>query len=110
MPGSGSPTVRQRMLGNELRQARLRLGLSGDQVASRLGWSAAKVSRIETARIALRGEDLAALLDLLEISGDQRQKLLGLHRDAARKGWWEDYQDSLPQELTTYLGLEAEAT
>jgi transcriptional regulator with XRE-family HTH domain len=110
MPGSGSPTVRQRMLGTELRQARLRLGLSGEHVAGRLNWSAAKVSRIETARIGLRESDLEALLDLYKISGDQRQKLLALQRDAARKGWWEDYQDSLPQELTTLLGFEAEAT
>ncbi|MCT9932110.1 helix-turn-helix domain-containing protein [Planotetraspora sp. A-T 1434] len=110
MPDHGSPTVRRRRLGQELRRLRERADLTGEQVASRLGWSAAKVSRIETARTAPRGADVEALLVIYMVDSDQRQELLSLHRDAARKGWWEDYRDSLPKEYTTFLGLEAEAT
>lgn len=44
------------------------------------------------------------------VDSDQRQELLALHRDASRKGWWEEYRDSLPKEYATFLGLEAEAT
>ncbi|WP_055479012.1 helix-turn-helix domain-containing protein [Sphaerimonospora mesophila] len=109
MPGHGSPTVRRRRLGQELRRLRERAELTGDQVAARLGWSAAKVSRIETARTSPRESDIEALLVIYMVDSDQRQELLALHRDANRKGWWEEYRDSLPKEYTTFLGLEAEA-
>jgi transcriptional regulator with XRE-family HTH domain len=105
-----SPTVRRRRLGQELRRLRERAELTGDQVAARLGWSAAKVSRIETARTSPRRADVEALLVIYVVDSSQRQELLALHRDATRKGWWEDYRDSLPKEYTTFLGLEAEAT
>ncbi|WP_405088141.1 helix-turn-helix domain-containing protein [Microbispora sp. NBC_01389] len=110
MPEHGSPTVRRRRLGQELRRLRERAGMTGDQVATRLGWSAAKISRIETARTSPRESDVEALLVIYMVDSRQRQELLALHRDATRKGWWEDYRDSLPKEYTTFLGLEAEAT
>ncbi|MEU7881948.1 helix-turn-helix domain-containing protein [Microbispora bryophytorum] len=110
MPEHGSPTVRRRRLGQELRRLRERADLTGDQVAVRLGWSAAKISRIETARTSPRTSDVEALLLIYMVDSRQRQELLALHRDATRKGWWEDYRDSLPKEYTTFLGLEAEAT
>ncbi|MEV4456719.1 MULTISPECIES: helix-turn-helix transcriptional regulator [unclassified Microbispora] len=110
MPEHGSPTVRRRRLGQELRRLRERADLTGDQVAARLGWSAAKISRIETARTSPRTADVEALLVIYMVDSGQRQELLALHRDATRKGWWEDYRDSLPKEYTTFLGLEAEAT
>lgn len=110
MPEHGSPTVRRRRLGQELRRLRERADLTGDQVAARLGWSAAKISRIETARTSPRTTDVEALLVIYMVDSRQRQELLALHRDATRKGWWEDYHDSLPKEYTTFLGLEAEAT
>ncbi|ETK34458.1 helix-turn-helix transcriptional regulator [Microbispora corallina] len=110
MPDHGSPTVRRRRLGQELRRLRERADLTGDQVAARLGWSAAKVSRIETARTSPRRADVEALLLIYMVDSSQRHELLALHRDAARRGWWEEYRDSLPKEYTTFLGLEAEAT
>nr|WP_205830272.1 helix-turn-helix transcriptional regulator [Microbispora sp. CL1-1] len=97
-------------MGQELRRLRERADLTGDQVAARLGWSAAKISRIETARTSPRTSDVEALLVIYMVDSRQRQELLALHRDATRKGWWEDYRDSLPKEYTTFLGLEAEAT
>lgn len=111
MPERGSsPTVRRRRLGQELRRLRERAALTGDQVAGLLGWSAAKVSRIETAKTSPRKADVEALLDVYEVATDRRRELLDLHREAGRRGWWEDYRDSLPQEYTTLLGLEAEAS
>jgi transcriptional regulator with XRE-family HTH domain len=109
VPDHGSPTVRRRRLGQELRRLRERAEFTGDQVAARLGWSAAKVSRIETARTSPREADIEALLVIYMVDSRQRHELLALHRDATRKGWWEEYRDSLPKEYTTFLGLEAEA-
>jgi transcriptional regulator with XRE-family HTH domain len=110
VPDHGSPTVRRRRLGQELRRLRERAEFTGDQVAAQLGWSAAKVSRIETARTSPREADIEAMLVIYMVDSRQRHELLALHRDATRKGWWEEYRDSLPKEYTTFLGLEAEAT
>lgn len=43
-----SPTVRRRELGAALRRLRMHLGLTVDEVAGGLDWSATKISRIET--------------------------------------------------------------
>jgi transcriptional regulator with XRE-family HTH domain len=93
-----------------LRRWRERRDLSGEDVAKKLKWSASKVSRIENAKTMPRKSDVEALVELYEVSAVQQQELLELHQDAARKGWWEDYSDTLPQEYTTLLGLEVEAT
>ncbi|MDF5754896.1 helix-turn-helix transcriptional regulator [Spongiactinospora sp. TRM90649] len=109
MPERGSPTVRRRRLGQELRRLRENAGMTGDQVAERLSWSASKVSRMETAKTMPRRADVQALTSLYGADEAKQHELLGLLRDAARKGWWEDFSDSLPDELTTLLGLEADA-
>ncbi|GGS62547.1 transcriptional regulator [Planobispora rosea] len=106
----GSPTVRRLRLGQELRRLRERRALSGEDVATRLKWSASKVSRIENAKTMPRRSDVEALAELYEVEETRRQELLDLHRDATRRGWWEDYSESLSPELITLLGLEAEAT
>ncbi len=82
----------------------------GDEAAARLGWSAAKVSRIENAKTLPTARDTEALLDLYDADPALRQTLLELRRDAARKGWWEEYRELLPPELLALLGLEVEAT
>ncbi|RBQ21676.1 XRE family transcriptional regulator [Spongiactinospora rosea] len=109
MPERASPTVRRRRLGQELRRLRERAGLTGDHVADELGWSASKVSRIETAKTMPKRADVQALTALYEAGEVKQRELLDLLRDASRKGWWEDFQDALPQEYTTLLGLEEEA-
>ncbi|GAA5074740.1 transcriptional regulator with XRE-family HTH domain [Thermocatellispora tengchongensis] len=110
VPERGSPSVRRRRLGQELRRLRERAGLTGDQVAESLKWSASKVSRIETAKTMPRRADVQALTELYAVGEDKQRELVDLQADAARKGWWEEYQDALPEEYTTLLGLEEEAT
>jgi transcriptional regulator with XRE-family HTH domain len=80
------------------------------QVADHLEMAAASVSRIETGRRGIRPRDLRAFLDLYQVTGDERETLLGLARDAQRRGWWQNYADELPSEYATLIGLEAEAT
>ncbi|HEU5027272.1 MAG TPA: helix-turn-helix transcriptional regulator [Spirillospora sp.] len=109
MSTSRGPSVRQRRLAAELRRLRERRGLTGDEVAERLTWSTAKVSRIENARTGAKISDVRLLLDLYEIDGPRRADLLALANDAARRGWWEDYRD-LPSPLSDFIALEAEAT
>jgi transcriptional regulator with XRE-family HTH domain len=104
-----SPTVRRRRLAAELRRLRERLDLTGEEVARRLTWSAAKISRIETAKTGVKIADVRRLLELYGVSSAHGEELLALSRDAERKGWWEAYSDALPEEYAAFIGLEAEA-
>ncbi|WP_219462423.1 helix-turn-helix domain-containing protein [Nonomuraea rhizosphaerae] len=106
----GSPTVRRLRLGQELRLLRERRKLTGAKAARELGWSPSKVSRIEAAKTMPSAEDIKALAELYKADTEKRDELFALLRDADQRGWWEDYDDALPEEYTTFLGLEAEAT
>jgi transcriptional regulator with XRE-family HTH domain len=105
----GSPTVRRLRLGQELRLLRERRKLTGAKAAGQLGWSPSKVSRIEAAKTMPSAEDIKAIATLYRLDEDKVEELVGLLRDAERRGWWEDYGDTLPEEYTRFLGLEAEA-
>jgi transcriptional regulator with XRE-family HTH domain len=106
----GSPTVRRRRLAAELRAIRESKGKSGDSVAAALKWSASKISRYERARTGLRPREVERLLDYYDITGPRRALLLGLAEDAAQKGWWEEFADSLSSDYQQFIGLEHEAT
>ena len=110
MPTSGSPAVRRRRLAAELRRLRGDSHKTAEEVGEILGWSKAKVSRYELARSGLRPRDVAALLDLYGVRGEQRERLLALAEEATQKGWWEAYSDVLTEEHVAFIGLEAEAT
>jgi transcriptional regulator with XRE-family HTH domain len=108
-PTQGSPTVRKLRLGQELRLLRERRKITGARAARDLGWSPSKVSRIEAAKTMPSPDDIKAMGKLYRISEEKLDELLGLLRDADQRGWWEDYEDALPEEYTRFLGLEAEA-
>lgn len=106
------PTVRRRRLAGELKRLRLAAGLTGEQVAERLAplgrWSASKVSRIETGRVAVHHGDVADLLDLYGVGpGALREELVGIARESGKRGWWQSYSDVLPGHITPILDFEA---
>ncbi len=110
MIAPASPTVRRRRLAAELRGIRESKGKSGDTVAAALKWSASKISRYERARTGLRPREVERLLDYYEVTGSRRELLLALAEDAAQKGWWEEFADSLSEDYQQFIGLEHEAT
>lgn len=83
--------------------------LTGDDVATRLKWSASKISRIETGRSAVSATDLRMLLDLYEVTGSPRDRLTELGRTAAQRGWWDAFGDILGSGYSTFLALEDDA-
>jgi transcriptional regulator with XRE-family HTH domain len=109
MIAPGSPTVRRRRLAAELREIRESKGKSGDSVAAALRWSPSKISRYERARTGLRPREVERLLDYYQITGSRRALLLALAEDAAQKGWWEEFADSLSEDYRQFIGLEHEA-
>jgi transcriptional regulator with XRE-family HTH domain len=102
-------TIRHRRLASELRRLRGRAGLTGDQVAERLGWSPSKVSRLEHGRTGFKLSDVEALLDLYEVRGTFRDDLLALTRTTYKKSWLETESASLPTMFTAYVSTETEA-
>jgi transcriptional regulator with XRE-family HTH domain len=110
MTAPASPTVRRRRLAAELREIREHKGKSGDSVAAALRWSPSKISRYERARTGLRPREVERLLDYYQITGPRRAHLLTLAEDAAQKGWWEEFSDSLSEDYQQFIGFEHEAT
>ncbi|GAA4635020.1 helix-turn-helix transcriptional regulator [Actinoallomurus vinaceus] len=103
-------TVRARGLGAELRELREQSRLTTREVAKRLGWSASTVSRTETGQRNISSEDVAALLALYGVTGEERDRLLALARKANQPGWWETHDPGLPSQLTALIGFESQAT
>jgi transcriptional regulator with XRE-family HTH domain len=102
--------VRRRRLAAELRGIREAKGKSGDAVAAALRWSPSKISRYERARTGLRPREVERLLDYYQITGARREHLLELAEDAAQKGWWEEFADSLSEDYQQFIAFEHEAT
>ena len=109
MIAPASPIVRRRRLAAELREIRESKGMSGDAVAAALKWSPSKISRYERARTGLPPREVERLLDFYEVTGPRRGYLLELAEDAAQKGWWEEFADSLSDDYKQFIGLEHEA-
>ncbi|MFI6843306.1 helix-turn-helix domain-containing protein [Kitasatospora sp. NPDC050467] len=105
-----SPTVLRRRLGSELRRLREQTGLQAKAVADALGFSAAKVSRIESGQTTLKETDIRALLELYGVSDQaELRQFVSLTRRSTQRGWWHDYGDTLPDWFQTYVGMEADA-
>jgi transcriptional regulator with XRE-family HTH domain len=84
VPDHGSPTVRRRRLAAELRRLREHAGFLGEEAAARLGWSASKLSRIETSKTGVKQNDLRMLLDLYRVGEGHRAEVLALARESAK--------------------------
>ncbi|GAA0732141.1 helix-turn-helix domain-containing protein [Dactylosporangium roseum] len=102
----GSPTLRRRQLGMELRRLREAAHVTIDQVAERLECSGSKISRIETGQTGVTPRDVRDMLDIYGVDPDYADQLLKIAREARQKGWWQLYGDVL---TGAYVGLEAAA-
>lgn len=110
MVSANAPTVLRILLGTQLRRLRESRGITAAAAAIAIRGSESKISRIELGRNAVRGVDIADLLDLYGITGAaEREALLVLAGQANQQGWWHHYQDLLPSWFQPYLGLEESA-
>jgi transcriptional regulator with XRE-family HTH domain len=101
------PTVRGRRLARELRRLRETQELTLQEVADRLDWSRATVSRLETGQTRPKPGDIADLLDLYGVPSPGRDALINLAREAGQRGWWTAYADVF---TGSYVALEDEAS
>ena len=102
-----SPSVRERRLAGELRLLREAAQLHGNQAAVALGWSASKVSRIETGRTGVSGPDLERLLALYDAPAEQGARLRALAPSVRPRGWWDAYADTLSSGYASLIRMEA---
>ncbi|GHF05275.1 transcriptional regulator [Amycolatopsis deserti] len=101
------PTIRRRRLASELRRLREAADLTIDEVAEKLECSASKISRIETGHVGVTPRDARDMLELYGMTGDEREALVQLAREARKPGWWQAYKEVF---TGTFVGLEADAS
>jgi transcriptional regulator with XRE-family HTH domain len=107
---TGSPTVRRRRLAAALRRLREQTGMTADQAAKEIGISKSALSRIENAQVSVMPPVARGLLELYGVEGEEVDALVQVARDARKRGWWQAYDDVLPDWFEIYVGLEAEAS
>lgn len=111
MPAGGKPTVRSRRVGSELRRLREAAGVTTNQAAELLACSPAKISRIENGIVSVRVVDLRLLLDCYgDDDAEHRAYLERMARDSNKRGWWQDYGDTIPPYYADFIGLETDAS
>ncbi|MBE9375015.1 helix-turn-helix transcriptional regulator [Saccharopolyspora sp. HNM0983] len=101
-------TPRSRALAKELRAARKSAGLTLRELHEALGWSQARISRVETGQRGIRPEAVAELLDVLGVFGPDRGRMLRLAAEV-RTPRWSGLVGDLPPQLTNLLDAEQRA-
>jgi transcriptional regulator with XRE-family HTH domain len=102
-------TPRAKALAAALRQARDKTGIAGREIARRLDVSHAAVSHWETGKRVPRLEDVASLLALLGVTGDERERILELARHASDPNWLTVGIPGLTQQLAGVMECERTA-
>ncbi|MES9539926.1 MULTISPECIES: helix-turn-helix transcriptional regulator [unclassified Actinomadura] len=105
-----SPYVRRRRLAGEIRKLRESRGLTTDDLARLVFHSRTKITRLENAQIRPDLAEIMNMLDALEITGSQYDRLLQLAREAAQKGWWDRYGMSMGPRQKLAADLEYNAS
>ena len=113
MPDDLSPTLRRWDLGRALRQIRESQGKTIEQVSADLselyatGFSAAKISRLETAKRGANPRDVRDLCEYYGVAPEERDRLMALAREVRSEnvlqGVSEAYAEFVPLEATAQV-------
>lgn len=96
------PTVRARELGEALRAAMEKAGVTGKEVARELQWSQSEVSRMLSGKRGVKESDVATLLGYCRIGGAEHKRLLKLCEEANKPGWWQQLGPHAPAAMRTF--------
>jgi transcriptional regulator with XRE-family HTH domain len=108
-PSVGDPTVLKILLGAQLRRLRDLAGVSRDEAGYHIRASGSKISRLELGRVSFKERDVADLLELYGVVGEQKDQLLQLTHEANATPWWQKYREVVPDWFQVYVGLEEAA-
>jgi transcriptional regulator with XRE-family HTH domain len=110
MASDQGPVVQSAVLRSELVRLRKEKGMTQEQVAGNLEWSASKLIRVEGGRSSITKVDLDALLQQYGLSSEsQRERLHKLNQGARAAAWWDAYRNDVPGPYLNYVGYEAGA-
>lgn len=110
MASDQGPVVQSALLRSELIRLRKEKGMTQEQVARNLEWSASKVIRVEGGHSSITKVDLEALLRQYGLTSEsQCERLQSLNRGAHASGWWDSFRGDVPAPYLNYVGYEAGA-
>ncbi|MFE4058599.1 helix-turn-helix domain-containing protein [Streptomyces sp. NPDC059096] len=111
---AATPTLCRLQLGSELRQMRLRKGLTSTQVVKKLLWSPSKLTRLETGENAtVEPADVMALCQIYRADEETCELLKGYAAvTKTRRDWWQspEYRPLIGPGPKAFLGLESSAS
>jgi transcriptional regulator with XRE-family HTH domain len=98
------------LIGNELRQARVRVGETQVTAAARLGTSTSRMTYLETGRNIPRPEDVHALMAFYGHPAADAERLAALLERPTRRVWWAPWKPVIADHDRLFFGLEGFAT
>jgi transcriptional regulator with XRE-family HTH domain len=102
-------TVPRRQLGRYLQQRRTEGNLSVQRVCAELDYSPQKLWRIESGLATVKVPDVRALCEVYAIDPEMTKLLVGLAKQGSPTGWWQAYNDAIPEWFEPYVVLESSA-
>ncbi|HEY2766220.1 MAG TPA: helix-turn-helix transcriptional regulator [Pseudonocardiaceae bacterium] len=103
------PTIRSRELGEGLHRAMRQARLDQKGTARLLGWSQSRVSRLLSGKRGGTEVDVSAFLAVCQVTGAERDRLLGICREQNIPGWLQQHGPRLPKQLLTLIDHENKA-
>lgn len=104
-------TVRVEVVGAELRRHREAAGMTLQEASDRVGLSLGQLSKLETGKRTQRLEDVASLLTVYRVFGDERRDLLDMVTTSTELGYWEKPRhSSYSSRVATLRTLESRAS
>ncbi|MGW4631363.1 helix-turn-helix domain-containing protein [Nocardia sp. NPDC004415] len=104
-----SPTVARWELVLRLRELREQRGFDSAGFARRVGFTPANWSHVEKGRRVLTRTTIEPVLDVLDVTSDERRELLALLEASKQRGWWSTSSALIGPELQRLYGMEAGA-
>jgi transcriptional regulator with XRE-family HTH domain len=104
------PSALRWLIGNELRQERLRAGKKQAEAGKVIGCSQAKINYLEIGRNQQQPEEVTELLRFYGADVAHVDRLASLAGRADQGTWWAPFSDVVPDWLKTFVGLEGLAS
>ncbi|MGW5868094.1 helix-turn-helix domain-containing protein [Streptomyces sp. NPDC055239] len=110
MPPRQTPTARQLRLGVELRKLRERAGLTARAAGELIGANQARISNIETGRFGLSEQRIRTLAQHYDCADEPLVDALVAMAAHRKRGWWEEYRETLSASQLDLVESEHHAT
>ncbi|MEY9889220.1 transcriptional regulator with XRE-family HTH domain [Catenulispora sp. MAP5-51] len=111
MSTTANPIFERRRLRLLLRRLREELGLSREDVASAMAWSASKLTRIELGDVKVFEKDLKALVTYYRVTDTARwEEIQAIAKASRMPAWWSEFRDLVSPKFAQQLEYEASAS